>query len=294
MDAPPRIAVVIPCYNDGRLVVSAVDSVDEPEPVELVVVSDGTTDPQTLAALDELEARGVHVVRKDNEGLGPARMAGVAASAAEFVFPLDADDMLLPGALTELADLLAADPRAGFAWGDFHVVDEDDRPVQHVRTASRFDRWLITYKDPIPASILFRREALLEVGGWDLRMHEEWDVMLKLAASRWDGVKLPKPVYLKRVQYRRLSSAANDVRPEYYRLLRARHEALFVRRRELLRDSQATRLQRLTLPLVERLYWHKPSFPERLLREWRWFRRSYRGSAVRALASFLRARATGS
>jgi glycosyltransferase involved in cell wall biosynthesis len=285
-----RIAVVIPCYNDGRLVVSAVESVQEAEPVELVVVSDGTTDVGTLAALDKLEARGVRVLRQENAGLGPARMAGVGATAGEFVFPLDADDMLLPGALAQLADVLAASPGAGFAWGDFVVVGDDDRPVKHVETARTFDRWLITYKDPIPASILFRREALLEVGGWDLRVHEEWDVMLKFAASRWDGVKLAKPVYLKRVQYRRLSSAANDVRPEYYRLLRTRHAGLFARRRDLARSSDATFVERLTLPVIERLYSRKPTLPERLLREFRWYRRSHRGSSAAALVSFLRGR----
>jgi hypothetical protein len=96
------------------------------------------------------------------------------------------------------------------------------------------------------------------------------------------------------VQYRRLSSAANDVRPEYYRLLRARHAVLFARRRELARSSSATLAQRVTLPLIERLYWRKPTRPERLLREFRWYRRSYRGSSAAALVSFLRERAAGS
>jgi hypothetical protein len=163
-----------------------------------------------------------------------------------------------------------------------------------VTTARTFDRWVITFKDPIPASILFRRDALLEVGGWDLRHHEEWDLMLKFAGSRWDGVKLARPVYLKRVQYRRLSTAANDVRPEVYRLLRDRHADLFARRRELARASHATLAQRLTLPLVERLYSRKPTLAERLLREFRWYRRSYRGSSAAALVGFVRERAVGS
>src|SRR4051812_7174454 len=95
----PRVAVVIPCHDDGPLAVEAVDSVlREVEEVELVVVDDGSTAPETQEALDGLRARGVRVLRQDNAGLGAARMAGVGATTAPYVFPLDSDDLLEPGA----------------------------------------------------------------------------------------------------------------------------------------------------------------------------------------------------
>src|SRR5918999_2757642 len=100
---PARVAVVIPCHDDGPLAVAAVESIDEQEPVEVVVVDDGSTDPATAEALDGLRARGVSVVRQENAGLGAARMAGVAATSAPYVYPLDSDDLLEPGALAALA-----------------------------------------------------------------------------------------------------------------------------------------------------------------------------------------------
>jgi glycosyltransferase involved in cell wall biosynthesis len=59
----PRVAVIVPCFNAGRLVLEAVASVDEPEPVELIVVDDDSTDASTQDALAELELRGVRVLR---------------------------------------------------------------------------------------------------------------------------------------------------------------------------------------------------------------------------------------
>jgi glycosyltransferase involved in cell wall biosynthesis len=92
-----RVAVVIPCFDDGATLGEAVDSLAGEEPHELVVVDDGTTDERTLRILEEREVAGVRVLRQENAGLSAARMAGVRATSARYVFPLDADDLLVPG-----------------------------------------------------------------------------------------------------------------------------------------------------------------------------------------------------
>ena len=109
----PRVAVVIPCFNDAEFVRQAVESVREAEPVELVVVDDASTDPSTQAEMDALEAEGVRVLRHEkNQGLSGARMTGVNATKAPYVFPLDSDDMAIPGALGKMADKLDSTPWA--------------------------------------------------------------------------------------------------------------------------------------------------------------------------------------
>src|SRR5689334_15482708 len=114
-----RVAVIVPCFNDGELVTEAVATARAcPEPVELVVIDDGSTDPGTLATLDALEADGVRVVHQANTGLPGARMAGLAATTAPYVFPLDADDLLVGETLPRMADRLDADPGAGVCFGD--------------------------------------------------------------------------------------------------------------------------------------------------------------------------------
>src|SRR5436305_7745211 len=108
-----RVAAFIPCFNDGHVVGEAVQSVRSgPEPEESVVVDDDSTDPATASALDDLRAEGVTVLRQDNAGLPAARNAGLAATSAPYVFPLDADDLAEPDALPALADALDADPEA--------------------------------------------------------------------------------------------------------------------------------------------------------------------------------------
>jgi glycosyltransferase involved in cell wall biosynthesis len=84
------IAVVIPCFNDGAMLESAVASAETQDAApKIVVVDDGSTDPASLALLQRLEHRGIHVIRQENQGPAPARMAGVRATDADHVFALE-------------------------------------------------------------------------------------------------------------------------------------------------------------------------------------------------------------
>ena len=70
--------------------------------------------------MDALEAEGVRVLRHEkNQGLSGARMTGVNATKAPYVFPLDSDDMAIPGALGKMADKLDSTPWAAVAFGDY-------------------------------------------------------------------------------------------------------------------------------------------------------------------------------
>ena len=56
--AAARVAVVIPCFNDGATLLATVRSLEGEEPHQVVVVDDGSTDAATLALLAELERGG--------------------------------------------------------------------------------------------------------------------------------------------------------------------------------------------------------------------------------------------
>jgi len=115
-------------------------------------------------------------------------MTGVEATSADYVFPLDADDRLLPGALSALADKLDANPGLALVWGDYQLFG-----TRHYlqRTADTLDRWQITYQNDLPASALVRRSALLAAGGWELRGgYEDWDLWMALAERGERGARV--------------------------------------------------------------------------------------------------------
>jgi glycosyltransferase involved in cell wall biosynthesis len=247
----PRVAVVIPCFNDGDTLPATLASLRDEEPHELVVVDDGSDDPATLATLTQLAEDGVRVVRRENGGLSAARMTGVGASSAPYVFPLDADDEILPEALAALADALDAAPDAALAWGDIEVWGELEARLAVARS---LDPWLLTYLNDVPVASLLRRDAVLAVGGWTMGSgYEDWDLWLALAERGYTGVHVPRPT----LRYRRRSGRMlDDCTPEHgalYAKLGSRHPALFAARRANRRRSTAPLRAKLLLPLAEAL-----------------------------------------
>jgi glycosyltransferase involved in cell wall biosynthesis len=246
-----RIAVVIPCFNDGATLRETLASIDEPEPIELVVVDDGSDDPDTLEVLANVAAGGVRVVRQENAGLASARMAGVAATSAPYVSALDADDLEAPGALTALADALDAHPEAAVAWGDVQNFGED---TTYRRLGRTLDPWLITYVNELPADAMVRREALLDAGGWELRGgYEDWDLWMALAERGARGIHVPVLTGWYRVRSNRMLADTEQRHGAMLALLRERHPRLFAERAANRGRSPAPLRCKLLYPLVERL-----------------------------------------
>lgn len=250
-----RVAVLVPCFNDGALVTEAVASArGGPEPVELVVIDDGSSDPGTLRVLDDLGADGVRVLHQANTGLPGARMAGLAATTAPYVFPLDADDLLVAETLPRMADALDADPAAAVCFGDY-VEFGPSRPEDLVRAVpERLDPYRVAYTNEYPVSALFRRSALLAVGGWKpIRLgYEDWDLWMSLVEAGHAGVHVGPGLltYRRRLHGERMLTTAKRNHRELYRTLRGRHPKLFAEIGEHRRRSDLSPLRRTLYPYV--------------------------------------------
>ena len=250
--SPVRTAVVIPCFNDGGFVGEAVASLRDEEPHELVIVDDGSTDEATIERLRELESEGIRIVRQANGGLAAARMAGVHATAAPYIYPLDADDVLAPGALARLADAMDANPQAAVAYGDVEMFGAASNFFDNSTT--QLDPWLITYISNIPGTSMVRRTALLEAGGWQLNEggYEDWDLWMAMAERGFRGVYAPGMQFRYRISADgRMWSDAMSKHDRLHALVRSRHPALFEGRRANRRRSVARSREKVLFPLID-------------------------------------------
>ena len=211
------VAVVIPCFNDGATLVDAVASAQSQDrAAEILVVDDGSTDHATIALNKLLETDGIRVIRQVNEGPAPARMAGVRATDADYVFPLDADDLVAPRGLERLAAVLDCNPEVAASWGSIQSFGQ----VEHMhRSRSTLDPWQVSYQNHLPICSLYRRTALLDAGGWQLPGgYEDWDLWMSLAERGWKGIGIPEVTALYRTQSgRRLSRSSERARSGWRR-----------------------------------------------------------------------------
>ncbi|MFE6532457.1 CDP-glycerol glycerophosphotransferase family protein [Streptomyces rochei] len=107
----PRFSVIVPCFKVQGFLRECLDSVLDQSfrDIEVVAVDDCSPDGcgailDEYAALDE-RVRVLHL--EENVGLGRARNAGLPLATGDYLFFLDSDDTLTPGALRAMADRLA-------------------------------------------------------------------------------------------------------------------------------------------------------------------------------------------
>ncbi len=178
-------------------------------------------------------------------------MAGVHATSARYVMPLDADDALAPGSLAALADALDREPAAVMAWGDIEIWGDVEL---RLKVGRRLDPWQITHLNTLPVASMVRRDALLAVDGWQLRNgYEDWDLWMSFAERGWTGVYVPGVALRYRRRDGRMLADCLPRHDELMAELRARHPDLYRRRRPNWRGSSAPMRVRMLFPAVSAL-----------------------------------------
>lgn len=99
VSAETIVSVIIPCYNYGRFLKQAIDSVFRQtyQNLEVIVVDDGSEDETPAICLAYGDR--IKYVRVERVGLSAARNIGVQFSKGDFIVFLDADDILYESAL---------------------------------------------------------------------------------------------------------------------------------------------------------------------------------------------------
>jgi glycosyltransferase involved in cell wall biosynthesis len=182
------VSVVIPCYNQARFLSDAIDSVCHQTHTqhEVIVVDDGSTDlTQSVAQ----RYGGVRYIYQPNQGVSAARNAGIRQSRGTYLTFLDADDRLLPDALTAGIDCFRKSQSCGFVVGRYRKIATDGSLISGPNRPSGahdfYDALLRGNIIGVPATVLFRRAAVESVGGFNSRftLGEDYDLALRIART---------------------------------------------------------------------------------------------------------------
>lgn len=249
----PRVAVLIPCFNDGPTLVETIDSVNEREAVELVVINDGSTDEHTVDTLAEVESKGIRVIHhEENMGLPEARNTGLKGTKARYVYPLDSDDLAVAGSLSKMADALDRNPTAAACYGDWIEFGSRERIC---RVPRQFDPYLVAHRNRYPVSSMFRRTVLEEVGGWtsvgNMVGYEDWNLWMSLAEEEKPVLFVENAIAVRyRIHGVRMLRKAAENHQALYETLRRTHPRLFAELGEHRRRSALSWPRRLLYPVL--------------------------------------------
>ncbi|MES4890125.1 CDP-glycerol glycerophosphotransferase family protein [Streptomyces sp. NPDC096012] len=156
----PRFSVIVPAYKVQAYLSPCLDSVLSQSygDLELIAVDDRSPDA-CGAIIDEFAARDPRVKPlhlAENQGLGPARNAGMAEASGDYLVFLDGDDTLTPDALRAVADRIEETGEPDVLVYDYARTYWDGRTVRNQLTAP------LTERGPAPFR-LADRPGLLRV-----------------------------------------------------------------------------------------------------------------------------------
>jgi len=103
-----EISVIIPVYNAEKTLTVCVRSIVDQanDGVEIVLVDDGSADasPALCDALAEDHPESIRVIHQTNSGSFIARMMGASVAKGSYLLFVDADDVLLDGAIAKVRE----------------------------------------------------------------------------------------------------------------------------------------------------------------------------------------------
>jgi len=181
------VSVLIPCYNAERWIAQAIESaLGQTWPnKEIVVVDDGSTDG-SLDVIRRFHQR-IRYESGPNRGGGAARNRLIELSRGDWLQYLDADDYLLPHKIARQMEFLGSNRDTDIVFGPVtmeHLWEGRASTCELLRIPEPHDPWtlLASWGLPQTGAPLWRRQALVDVGGWkhDQPCCQEHELYLRL------------------------------------------------------------------------------------------------------------------
>jgi GT2 family glycosyltransferase len=207
---PRSAAVVIPCWNGRRWLGGCLESVfaQTRRPDEVIVVDNGSTDGSVEFVRERFPSVRVLELGR-NTGFAGGANAGLRAAQSEAVALINQDVRLEPDWLERACAALDAAPRAASV--ATKMVDLGDPSLLYdtgdilrrdgvCEQRGRFERDDGRFDEPgevfgaCAGAALYRREAVLDVGGFEERFFlylEDADLALRLRLAGWTCVYEP-------------------------------------------------------------------------------------------------------
>ena len=178
--AMPIISIVTISFNQAKYLAAAIESVlgqDYPA-LDYIVVDPGSTD----GSRDIIEAnrnRLATVLLDPDKGPADGLNKGFAAGRGTIFGYINADDLLLPGALAKVARSFAERPAADVVCGNGVMIDAAGHTIRPIATSrfnlTAFGHGAMTF---VQQGNFFRREAFAAAGGFNPDNRTCWDAEL--------------------------------------------------------------------------------------------------------------------
>lgn len=226
----PFVSIVLPAYNAAQHLESTLDSVlsQTYKDFELVIVDDGSSDETyTLAESFCKRDSRIKLIHQENQGAAAARNKGIQNAQGIYIAFLDADDLWVADKLAIQVEHLEQDPKLGMSFGKVQYITAEDVAAATISSVKLTN---ITAKDffeenlaVTPSNTVFRKEALLQVGGFNedsnLLGFEDVELFIHTICEGWKIEGINKNLISYRLSEAGVSSDLSRMEKRWYLLV---------------------------------------------------------------------------
>ena len=169
INAKPLITLVVPSLNQGQFLDAALASIFEQDISVEVMLADGGSTDETTAVIEKWANQLFWWRSEKDAGQAAAINEGIAQGSAPYVGWLNSDDLLLPGGLNDMLQVLQKNPEIPAVYGRSQIVDKAGQAAGEYRTVP-FNELKFANRCFIsqPATLI-RRKVWESLGGLDTR-----------------------------------------------------------------------------------------------------------------------------
>lgn len=169
MNENKTFSVIIPLYNKAKYICKSIDSVLKQsfDDFEIIVVDDGSTDEsKSIVQNNYGQLDPISIVSQANAGPAAARNTGVKCATGNWILFLDADDLLLPDALSIFNSLIKKNEGIDYIICNYYIQCNGKKslfqilPIEGILKHPFFYEFAGWMSDR-PGSAIYKRELVL-------------------------------------------------------------------------------------------------------------------------------------
>lgn len=196
-----KVSVIMPCYNDGKYIMEAIDSiVKQTYPDwELIIVDDGSDDEETKTIINEIQNPKIKVFHTEHLRPAGARNYGIQKAEGTYILPVDSDDRIHEEYMEKAVKMIESNPRIGVVYCKAELFGEKNGSWNLPDYS--FKHMLLD--NIVFVTALFYKSDWEKVGGFNTSMAqgmEDYDFWLSILGLEREICQIPEVLFYYRIK----------------------------------------------------------------------------------------------
>ncbi|KAA5822447.1 glycosyltransferase family 2 protein [Algibacter amylolyticus] len=198
-----NVTVIIPCFNDGKFIIEAVDSIlSQTVKAEKIIIIDDGSDIETKKVLKGIKNDSVQVICQENKGVCKTRNIAINLANTDYILNLDADDYFEDTFIEKALEILNNNLNIGVVGCYYKTFTNNNLGKEIIKPLGGAVKNFLFKNNGLGTS-MFRKKCWEQVSGYDETMvngYEDWEFWISILKNNWKMYIIPEPLFTYRIK----------------------------------------------------------------------------------------------